>query len=511
MTLKFTPITPGTQVPTRTRPGRLVLRGVTVIDGTGGPPYGPADVVIEGDRISAIVSAGRNTDITQMGQTTPDADQVIDAPGAYVLPGFVDAHAHIGCAEQGPNADYIYKLWLGHGITSIREPGSIGNGLDFTLGEAGRSERGEIDAPRIVPYVAFGSDRTEPFRSPRDGQEWVQRAAEKGAKGIKFFGAPPDILRAAIGEANALGLGSACHHAVSDVARANALTTARWGLGSIEHGYGLAEAMFTDRRVQRFPGDYNFNDEHDRFKYLGQLWREAAGPGSSIWEETVDELVSLGTTLDPTLVVYVAARDAARARGREYHRDFTSPQSWQFYQPSPTSHGSFFSDWGTEEEVAWKENYGLWMSFVKDFYLRGGRLTLGSDAGFIFNLYGFGLVEEMELLREAGLHPLEILQCASVNGAELLGLRDTGTLEPGKIADIVVVDENPLTNLKTLYGHGHLRVDQHGARRVGGVRYTIKGGIVYDAAKLRNEVRALVKDERERLGLRDPFTESILS
>ncbi|MFE1408465.1 MFS transporter [Streptomyces sp. NPDC058770] len=144
-----------------------------------------------------------------------------------------------------------------------------------------------------------------------------------------------------------------------------------------------------------------------------RLWHEAADPGSSVWDDTVDELVSLGTTLDPSLAVYVASRDAAQARGREYHRDYTSPQAWKFFQPNPESHGSYFQDWGTEEEVAWKENYRLWMAFVRDFYHRGGRVTVGSDTGFIYNLYGFGLVEEMELLREAGLHPLEIIQCAS--------------------------------------------------------------------------------------------------
>ncbi|GAA1749101.1 amidohydrolase family protein [Nonomuraea bangladeshensis] len=508
MTPKFSQIKPGTgsgsgQGPYR----RLVLRGVTVIDGTGGPAYGPADVVIEKGRIDAIVSSGRITDITQMGQTTQEADVVLDLEGHYVLPGLVDAHAHIGTAEQAPAADYVYKLWLGHGITSVREPGCIGNGVGFTVREAARSEANEITAPRIVPYAAFGGERGEPFRTPYDAQQWVQQAAEKGAKGVKFFGAPPEIFQAALAEAKRLGIGSACHHAASDVARVNALMTARWGLTSIEHGYGLPEAMFADRRIQRFPATYNYNDEHDRFAYLGRLWREAAEPGSRVWDETLDELVALGTTLDPTLVVYVAARDAARARGgREYHRDYSAPQSWAFFQPSPASHGSFFHDWGTEEEVAWKENYRLWMAFVRDFYLRGGRLTLGSDAGFIYNLYGFGLIEEMELMREAGLHPLEIIQCATANGAALLGLADTGTLEPGKVADLLVTAENPLANLKTLYGHGHLRVAPDGTpARVGGVTHTIKAGVVFDAARLRAEVRDLVAEERERLGAGTPF------
>ncbi|MFF9496591.1 amidohydrolase family protein [Streptomyces flaveolus] len=506
--MKFTQITPGREGSLGQGPyDRLILKNVTVIDGTGGPAYGPADVIIENDRVHSVVSAGRNTDMTQMGATVERDAEVLDLTGHYVLPGLIDSHAHIGCAEQGPNADYIYKLWLGHGITTVREVGCIGNGVDFTVREAARSAVNEITAPNIVAYSAFGAGRGEPFRSPKDAEQWIAEQAEAGARGIKFFGAPPEIFEAAITEANRLGLGSACHHAASDVARVNALTTARWGLSSIEHGYGLPESMFTDRRVQKFPGSYNFNNEHDRFAYLGRLWREAADPGSKVWDETIDELVSLGTTLDPTFVVYVASRDAARARGREYHRDYTSPQAWKFFQPNPENHGSYFQDWGTEEEVAWKENYRLWMAFVRDFYHRGGRVTVGSDAGFIYNLYGFGFIEEMELLREAGLHPLEIIQCATSNAAALLGLGDTGVVEPGKRADLLVTADNPLTNLKTLYGHGHLRMWPDGElTRVGGVTHTVKGGVVFDAATLRADVRELIASERERLGVPAPYT-----
>ncbi|MGW6656185.1 amidohydrolase family protein [Rhodococcus sp. NPDC055024] len=486
---------------------RLVLQNVTVIDGSGAPPYGPADVVIEKDQIRSINSAGRNTDMTQHGRITDSSAEVLDLSGHYVLPGLIDSHAHIGFSHQGPGADYIYQLWLGHGITTVREPGAIVNGVPFTLDEAARSDANEITAPRIVTYAAFGAGRGEPFRTPKDAEEWVSAQADAGAAGIKFFGAPPEIFKAAIEEATRLGLATACHHAVSDVARVNALTTARWGLTSIEHGYGLPESMFADRRVQRFPASYNYNNEHDRFEQLGRLWHEAAEPGSRVWDETIDELVALGTAMDPTLVVYVASRDAARARGREYHRDYTAPQAWQFFQPHPETHGSYFTDWGTEEEVAWKENYRLWMTFVRDFYHRGGLLTAGSDAGFIYNLYGFGLIEELELLREAGLTALEVLQCVTSNAATLLGRNDLGIVEPAKRADLLVTAENPLANLKTLYGHGHLRRQPDGTMaRVGGVRYTIKDGIVFDAASLRANVRDMVATERERLGVDAPYT-----
>jgi imidazolonepropionase-like amidohydrolase len=100
-----------------------------------------------------------------------------------------------------------------------------------------------------------------------------------------------------------------------------------------------------------------------------------------------------------------------------------------------------------------------------------------------------------------------VIQCATSNAATLLGRKDLGVVEPGKRADLLVTAENPLANLKTLYGHGHLRRQPDGSMaRVGGVRYTIKDGIVFDAASLRANVRDMVTTERERLGVSEPYT-----
>ncbi len=206
MAMSISPITPGAEGSLGRGPyPRLVLKNVTVIDGTGAPPYGPADVVIEGESIHSISSAGRNTDLTQLGRTIETTAEVLDLTGHYVLPGLIDAHAHIGFAQQGPGADYIYKLWLGHGITTIREPGAIGNGVPFTLREAARSNTNAITAPRIITYAGFGAGRGEPFRTPKDAQQWISEQAEAGAEGVKFFGAPPAIFEAAITEATDSG------------------------------------------------------------------------------------------------------------------------------------------------------------------------------------------------------------------------------------------------------------------------------------------------------------------
>ncbi|WP_339829951.1 amidohydrolase family protein, partial [uncultured Arenimonas sp.] len=113
--------------------------------------------------------------------------------------------------------------------------------------------------------------------------------------------------------------------------------------------------------------------------------------------------------------------------------------------------------------------------------------------------------EELELLREAGFHPLEVMRAATLSGAEALGAQDRiGSIEPGKLADLVVLSENPLANLKVFYGTGHIRLGENGEpTRVGGVRYTIKDGIVYDAPALLRDVRAIVAEEKAKRGIED--------
>jgi imidazolonepropionase-like amidohydrolase len=129
-------------------------------------------------------------------------------------------------------------------------------------------------------------------------------------------------------------------------------------------------------------------------------------------------------------------------------------------------------------------------------------VTTGSDNGFIYQLYGFGYIRELELLREAGFHPLEVIRSATLYGAQALGAeKDLGSVEVGKLADLVVVDANPLENLQVLYGTGAVSVNEKNeVVRKGGVKYTIKDGIVYDARKLLEDVRLMVEAEKKKTG-----------
>ncbi|MBK7223111.1 MAG: amidohydrolase family protein [Saprospiraceae bacterium] len=479
---------------------RLIIRGVTLINSTGAPPYGPVDIVVEGNKITEIKSVGYpGVAIAEKSRPVVNpGDEVLECEGMYALPGFIDMHGHIGGKSQGTPSEYVFKLWLGHGITTVRDPGS-GNGLDWNLAHKTKSAKNEITAPRIFCYTTFGQGWDKPISTAEEGIAWVRENAAKGADGIKFFGAPPTIFAPALAENKKLGLRSACHHAQLEVARMNVLASAKAGLTSMEHWYGLPEALFEDKTIQDYPPDYNYNNEQHRFEEAGKLWKQACQPGSDKWNSVMDQLLALDFTLDPTFNIYEANRDLMRARNAEWHKDFTLPSLWKFYAPSRVSHGSYWFEWGTEQEVAWRQNYQLWMRFVNEYKNRGGRVTAGSDSGFIYQLYGFGYVRELELLREAGFHPLEVIRAATIKGAEALGAdKEIGSIEVNKKADIIIMKKNPLSNLKYLYGTGTLVLnDKNEEEMAGGVDFTIKDGIVYDAKKLLEDVKNIVKKARE--------------
>lgn len=491
---------------------QLIIRGVTLINGTGAPPAGPLDIVIENNRIVQIQTVGSpGLPIHQSRRPAlKEGGKELNCEGMFAMPGFIDMHGHIGGTAQGTPAEYVFKLWMAHGITTIRDP-SAGNGLDWVLEHKRKSAANTITAPRIFAYTAFGQGHRGPISNAEQAKNWVRENAKKGADGIKFFGAAPEVMYAAITENNELGLRSTAHHAQTDVARWNVLNSARAGMTSMEHWYGLPEALFTNKTIQDYPADYNYNNEQHRFEEAGKLWKQAAPPYSDHWNKVMNELIALDFTIDPTFNIYEANRDLHRARRAEWHEDYTLPSLWKFYEPSYQSHGSYWHHWGTEQEVEWKNNYRLWMTFINEYKNHGGRVTAGSDNGFIYQTYGFGYIRELELLRETGFHPLEVIRSATLYGAQALGMeKELGSVEVGKLADLVIVNANPLKNLQVLYGTGAIELTKDNEIiRAGGVQFTIKDGIVYDAKKLLADVKKIVDEQKAKTGwkLKQPGVE----
>jgi imidazolonepropionase-like amidohydrolase len=491
---------------------RLVIRGVTVIDGTGAAPIGPMDVVVEGNRIVDVVSVGTpHVPIKERGRPAP-GEREIDGTGMYLMPGFVDTHVHYGTPEKAPDAEYCNKLWLASGVTTVR--GVPAAGLDWSLSERQRSAKNEITAPRIYVYQpAFTGDgwKNQPEQTPELGREWVRFIHDKGADGIKLFGGDPEVVAAILDEGKKLKMGSLAHLGQESEPRLNARDATRLGLRTLTHSYGLFESLLKDTTVQDYPADQNYSDEQQRFGQVARNWNRIYPRGSDPWNALIAEWVKGGTVLNPTFTIYSAGRDLERAYTAEWHDAYTLPSLMQYYQPNRLNHGSFFYNWTTEDEVAYKNYFRVWMEFIEDFKNAGGHVTVGTDAGFIYQTYGFTYIEELEMLREAGFTPLEVIRSATLYGAEELqspkqDTVDFGIIRPGKLADMVLIDENPLANLKVLYPTGWMRLNDATGKteRVGGIKYTIKDGIVYDSKKLLADVAAMVA--KQKAAIKGPVT-----
>ena len=174
---------------------RLLIRGGTVIDGTGAPPIGRTDILVEGNRIVEV----RGWMSPPGSSETPT--RVIDATGMYVLPGFVDLHGHIRDQPAGLPPEYIYKTWLAHGITTVRDAASH-RGVISSLEQQKLSAANDIVAPRIFVYVrtdgAYTSQQREfdgvAITTPETARSYVRWAAEQGVDGFKSYGFAPPIF-----------------------------------------------------------------------------------------------------------------------------------------------------------------------------------------------------------------------------------------------------------------------------------------------------------------------------
>ncbi len=475
---------------------RLVLKGGILIDGSGAPPRGPVDITIEKNRIVSI----RNADGTPppggrrgAAPETNSNDEVLDVTGKYVMPGFINLHVH-GGEGKAPPIEYVYKLWMAHGITTVR--GVALGPEEWTYNEQKRSAENKTVAPRIVPFFWPPAD----LATPEAARKWVDDHAKLGMEGLKLTAFRPEIMGALIDEAHKLHLGTTAHLAQLGMAQMNAQDACRLGLDCLEHFYGIFEALYKDSDVQDWPADMNYNDEAKRFGQVARNWDKIHPPGSPEWKALLKEFYDHRFILDSTMCAYLASRDLMRSRNADWHSVYTLPSLWAYYQPSRKNHGSYFYDWTTSDEVAWRRFYQVWMQFIHEYNNMGGRVTLGDDAAFIYSLWGFAYINEMELYQEAGLNPLEIIRSATMYGAQAIfepkGKEiEYGVIRPGLLADFCICSENPLANFKVLYGTGTMRLNDATGKvdQVGGVDYTIKDGIIYDAKKMLADVAEMVK------------------
>jgi imidazolonepropionase-like amidohydrolase len=453
---------------------RLLIANAMVIYGNAKPAYGPMDIFVEDGLIARVQAAGSRT----------AADAVIDATGKYVMPGMVNTHMHWHEERAGVPQPIQYErnLYLAAGVTTTRE---LGGHFDRSKKWQAESAANTIVAPRMQVYwvVNRGRGTAEAVRAN------VREAKARGADGLKIFGMDRDQLEALMDEARQLGLRTTTHIAVEEV---TARDFVELGVDSIEHFYGVADAALDG--IQAFPPDHNASNEIHRFARAGELYAQA---NPEKLHQVIDMMVAKGVAWSPTLSIYEASRDVIRAQNLPWFREYLHPALERFFEPNLDHHGSYFVGWTSTQEVRWRRNYRVWMDALREFGVKGGRITTGDDAGYIYSVYGFGLVRELELQEEAGFHPLEVIKHATSNGAALLGLGDRlGRVRPGFEADLLVVNGNPLENLRLLNPAGtDVNVGNRNARG-GGIEWTIKAGIPYHGPSLMREVKELVSKAR---------------
>ncbi len=474
---------------------KLLIRNAMVIYGNAEPPFGPADICIENGRIARVGRPPRGW--------TPDA--VIDATDKYVMPGIINGHMHLQDSRGGlpQPLQYELNLYLAAGATTVRDVGAA-----WTKAKKWRaqSEDHTLVAPRILLYERIWTAKGT--HTPELIREGVRYAKAEGVDGLKASGMDRDLLEAFLDEAHKQDLRTAVHIAVDE---STAKDWAELGVTSIEHFYGVADAALDG--IQNFPPEHNASNEIHRFGRAGELYIQPNLNRKKL-SEVLDLMIENGVFWCPTLSIYVASRDIIRAQNLPWYKEYLHPTMEQYFIPDMGNHGSYFLGWTNTQEVRWKKNYQVWMEALKEFGVKGGNITVGDDAGFIYSLYGFGLVHEMELLEEAGFHPLEVIKMATANGAKLIGMEDRlGRLRRGFIADILVVNGNPIENLRLLNPYGTEVLTYDGkvvnnysairpgdpkvkVERGGGIEWTIKEGIPYHVPTLMKEVKQMVDEAR---------------
>jgi imidazolonepropionase-like amidohydrolase len=483
---------------------RLLIKGAMVIPGTGVPASGPMDLLLEDGLIARMGNSA--------GGHWPEADMIIDAAGKYVMPGIVNTHMHWHEERVGPiPIQYERNLYLAAGITTARE---VGGDFERTKQWRAESAAHTIVAPRIVLYPMLANllKPGDPFnQSPAEYRSLVRQAKDRGADGIKLIGPMDrDQVAAVLDEAKKAGLPTTVHIAVGE---ATARDFVDLGVSCIEHFYGVADAALDG--IQDFPPEMNLSNEIHRFGRAGELYIQHNFDHEKL-SKLLDDMVAKGVAWSPTMSTYEASRDLIRAQNLPWYKDYLHPSLEDYYKPSMTRHGTFWIGWTATQEARWRKDYLVWMAAVREFGLKGGIISTGDDAGYLYgSLYGFGISRELELHEEAGFHPLEVLKHANADGAKVVHMEDRlGRVRQGFIADLLVVNGNPLENLRIMNPYGTDLMSYNGqiinnysgivkpgdpnVKMVhgGGIEWTIKDGIPYHVPTLMKEVKEMVAKAR---------------
>ena len=407
----------------RSPPDGVALVGATLFDGSGGPVLPNAVVVV---RRGHIESVG-----TRAGFTLPAKTREVDVTGRWIIPGLIDAHAHVE-----PWALPRYLAW---GVTTVRD---VHGTLDSVLRLRDRVNLGAVAGPRMYSAGAMidGLPTTYPdaigANSPRDARKAVDRLVNAGVDLIKVYTrVDPTLLRAILDEAHTFNLRVAGHLGMTD-----AVTAAKEGIGSIEHLSGVPEASMADAS--------SLYAAHYRGFFPGwtAFERSWAGLDSAALARVAKELADRGVTMVPTLVLHetFSRLDDPAVLGDTMLRAVPELAQARWNVSDMVRRAG----WTAQDYPAFRAGRPKQDLFLRLFAAAGGRIATGTDASNQLLIPGYSEHRELELLVGAGFSPRDALLAATRNGALLLGVDSLGILAPGKAADLVILTRDPLGDIR---------------------------------------------------------------
>jgi imidazolonepropionase-like amidohydrolase len=410
----------------------LAFTHVTVIDATGRPALPEQTVLVKGDRIAAIEKFGE--------LKLPGGAKVIDAKGKYMIPGLWDMHAHAVFAER---LDSMFPVFVANGVLGIRDMGT-----SMPLADIDHLRQqiasGSRLGPRIVAAGPILDGRPKPLRpnflainTPEEGRETVQRLKSGGADFIKVYSQlSRDSFLAIVEEAKKQNIPFAGHVPFS----VSALEASDAGQKSMEHLWGIYLACSSreeELRSEMLKGGVNLPGS-ERIRL--ELDEAAASYDEHKAAKVFAHLAKNGTWMVPTFTAVLRDSEIFSVRVTTDPRLKYIPPAIQKRWTEAASAGAAIKSKSFDRKI----------QVVGAIHRASVPLLAGTDTAWIqpYTYAGFSLHDELALLVRAGLTPMESLQTATINPARFLGMeKDLGTIEMGKIANLVLLDADPLADI----------------------------------------------------------------
>jgi imidazolonepropionase-like amidohydrolase len=386
----------------------LVLEGGTLIDGTGRAPINDAVIVIEGSRIKAVGAKGQ--------VSHPASARVIRTDGRTILPGLVDAHVHL--------RDYMPPMFLRYGVTTVAD---THDPTEWSLAQRDAINSGRIKGPRTfvsgerAANTREGNPPSIPLQTVDEARAYVKKLIAMGVDVIKVdLSLSYDQLRAVIEEATAAGLSVVGHSQ-------NIRKAAEVGLKYMEHTDTLTMAVLDAMgRTARATRD--------------QRGADIALMDTTLFPPLIAFMVKQGVYVNPTLA---AQWRSSTARGAEWAAAAAKIVQDPGLAFVPADVRQSWTQPDSREPN--REGYAKMAEFVRKYAEAGGKVVSATDAGF---MPGLSMHYEMQMVADIGVPPMKVIQGATLWAAESFGkAKDLGSVEAGKLADLIVIDGNPLNDI----------------------------------------------------------------